>query len=263
MMNYFSPFTTRLFYVWFALKGIKNSYIFFCDRLHFFDGKILSYTFWNGRRMSVRAGTTDTIETLVMFSDLEYPKKFFLHNAVVLDVGANIGAFSIYYANEVGNDCKIFAIEPSLENRFLLEQNVQQNSLQNNISCHRFAFSNADGFATLDISKTVNAFTLLRENLFSEKTECVPVVTIETFCVKNKISVIDILKIDIEGGEYVVFQHSMPFIKGHTKWIYLEVHDLDDKHHLQQLKQTLLTNGFVLVQTIKTHTLLLRNSVWT
>src|SRR5262245_13382224 len=49
----------------------------------------------------------------------------------VIDVGANIGYYTLLFAQKVGQRGRVFAFEPDPENFELLEHNVRQNGYDN------------------------------------------------------------------------------------------------------------------------------------
>ena len=75
-------------------------------------------------------------------------KKHVKRGDVVLDLGANIGYFTLILPRLVGEEGKVFAFEPDPENFALLKKNVEINSYQNVVLVQK-AVSNRNGKATL------------------------------------------------------------------------------------------------------------------
>ena len=64
-------------------------------------------------------------------------KKLIKTNAVVLDVGANIGFHSLYFAELAGSNGKVVSIEPIPQNFEALEKNIALNNFKNIISIQK------------------------------------------------------------------------------------------------------------------------------
>lgn len=65
---------------------------------------------------------------------------------VFLDIGANIGTFSIFAARHISDEGHVYACEPHLPTAVQLLQNVVANGLESRISAISIAASDADGF---------------------------------------------------------------------------------------------------------------------
>ena len=57
-------------------------------------------------------------------SDTKIVKKLIKNGDVVLDIGANIGYYTLIFAKLVGNSGKVFAFEPEPENFKILQKNI-------------------------------------------------------------------------------------------------------------------------------------------
>lgn len=172
----------------------------------------------------------DLITVWVIFCRHEYriPK----NTKVVIDAGANIGTFSIYAS---GNNVEeIFAIEPFPETYSQLEKNINENSLSQTVKLNAIALANETGKRNMDLSEGPSQSRGLLESDDSNG------LAVETFTLAdflNKIGKdqIDLLKIDIEGGEHEVFHSSTPETLQKIKHIAMEYHpdapkkDLFDK----------------------------------
>jgi len=129
----------------------------------------------------------------------------------VVDVGANIGVYSILAQHRVGHAGCVWAFEPSSESyrRFL------ENISLNNCSCVRPA--------RIALSDRPDAFFMLQSDpgfgdayryLLPSRAaggaagELVPVTTLDLYASRNGIASVDFVKVDVEGGEFKVFAGS-------------------------------------------------------
>ncbi|MBO4405782.1 MAG: FkbM family methyltransferase, partial [Alphaproteobacteria bacterium] len=86
---------------------------------------------------------SDIVENRTFFeiNQLEELQPYIKNNAVILDIGANIGNHSIYWA--VKSDAKkIYSFEPVKETFKILEKNVEINELRNKIKIFNIGLSN-------------------------------------------------------------------------------------------------------------------------
>ena len=73
--------------------------------------------------------------------------KFKISN--ILDIGANNGIYSIYYAKKYKNS-KIFSFEPVKKNYILLKKNIHLNKIKN-IKTYNFGFFNKNKTAKIGL----------------------------------------------------------------------------------------------------------------
>jgi len=71
----------------------------------------------------------------------------------VLDIGANIGYWSLSLSEMVGSEGRVLAFEPDPDNFALLERNLATNAIRN-VQTQNFALSNRDGRVSLYRSET-------------------------------------------------------------------------------------------------------------
>ena len=71
--------------------------------------------------------------------------------SVLMDVGANVGIFSIYAA--LARNCKVYAIEPSLLNLDILLRNIVNNRVSKLVTVIPLALSDADAVQTMFMSQ--------------------------------------------------------------------------------------------------------------
>jgi len=128
-------------------------------------------------------------------------------NDIVVDVGANVGLFSLKASKVVGEHGIIVAFEPEKNNYKMLRRNLGINKCRNVIPINA-AVSNFNGKADFSIANT-----LVEHKLADSKSELeiksilttkVDVKTIQLVLKELGIDRVDFLKIDAEGSEFEV-----------------------------------------------------------
>ena len=123
---------------------------------------------------------------------------------VFLDIGANVGLYTIAAARTVGVCGEVHAFEPCAQTFSRLEENVRLNALRN-VSCHRLALSDTNAEAQLSIAKDgFDAWNSLGKPYMGEDggQETVQTVTLDSFVSQHRLeNRITAMKIDVEGWE--------------------------------------------------------------
>lgn len=167
---------------------------------------------------------------------------------LILDCGSNIGLsvlfFKLFYPCSV-----IHAFEPLPENYNLLEKNILQNKLKD-VKSYNVAISNKDSYLKLYYSKEDIANSNLRSSVFSERSNIdLDVVIVKSISLSNfidKLDQIDILKMDIEGAEFSVFENlTKKNVLSKINHILLEVHHNVSNNKLSKLLDILEKNNFI------------------
>ncbi|OGI07279.1 MAG: hypothetical protein A2Y40_05430 [Candidatus Margulisbacteria bacterium GWF2_35_9] len=137
----------------------------------------------------------------------------------VLDIGANIGYYTVQMADKVGSKGKVLAFEP---NPVVLEQlqlNINLNNFDN-VIVEKLALSSKNGFdefCTPEEGKESHGS--LKENItfelkkkFSVKTE-----KLDDVLDRLGISKVDFIKIDVEGAEKLIFDGATKLLSSKHK----------------------------------------------
>jgi FkbM family methyltransferase len=121
----------------------------------------------------------------------------------VLDIGANIGFFTIQLSKMIGPEGFLIAIEPQKDNFQLLEKNVIANNL-NNVRLCNVAVGKAEGIASLYLSDWNGGMHRLYESVCcTDELESVKLTTVDALVSNDRI---DLIKIDIEGYEFFALE---------------------------------------------------------
>jgi len=128
---------------------------------------------------------------------------------VCLDIGANIGYFTLIMARLAGEKGRVFAFEPEPYNFDLLVKNITVNGYHN-ITPVKKAISNKNGRTTLFVDKTnLGSHSLARQgentHTFGRDTIEVETQTLDSFF-RDYNGKIDFIKIDVEGAEPAVLE---------------------------------------------------------
>ena len=229
------------------IKNIKNWPVLFKDKI--VGGDNILYRFRSGEVIECRTKSTDINEAVVVLSGIEYAEQYCSLNTeiqpVIVDIGANIGSFSIYThrLNKHLNPT-IYAFEPHPDNANLTEANFKRNGLANYHIVQK-AVAETDGIASFDISGAFDAFKLNTDSLDTIE---VKTTKLSTYCSSNSIDKIHLLKIDIEGGEYDVIENDLDFINEKVEVIFIEYHNFDINDGQSLLTETLKTNFDISIQ---------------
>jgi FkbM family methyltransferase len=144
-------------------------------------------------------------------------------DGVVLDVGANLGLFSLLIGKQEPSR-RIFAFEPNPSTFEALNENVSRND-QRNIECFRIAVAAHDGmvqFASREHARA-NA-SIATDGAKQSGTLQVASKTLDSFCDRHAIDRIAILKVDVEGYETLVFRGASRILaEVRPAFVYFEV----------------------------------------
>lgn len=141
--------------------------------------------------------------------------------AVVYDIGANVGIYTLLAAVQAGAAGRVYAFEPLERNLQYLRRHVALNGLQN---CEIIAGAVGKTPGTAKFSAA--DWTASMARLDPEKGEIVVAVTTVDDCVygERRLRPPKVLKIDVEGAELDVLQGAARAIAEFHPAIFLEVH---------------------------------------
>lgn len=160
--------------------------------------------------------------------------------ATIVDVGAHIGIWSAY-ASSLNPLAKIYALEPEADNFRGLRQTVSANHLSQ-VKIFPIALAAASGRRRLAVAADSINHRLLPPADQSEG-PLVAARSLADFCQEAKIGSIDVLKLDIEGGEYELIGAWQEEDFARMRSLILEYHLLGERT-VSELEGNLRRHGF-------------------
>ena len=137
--------------------------------------------------------------------ETELFKKLVKKGMVVIDIGANIGYYTLLLSNLVGNEGKVFAFEPDPYNYNLLCKNIKVNGCRNVIPVQKAVFGKS-GKTELFLDKSnLGGHSLSEANVDKRASITVEATSLDDYF-KNTDYKIDIVKMDVQGSEMEVLK---------------------------------------------------------
>jgi FkbM family methyltransferase len=191
----------------------------------------------NGLTFKIRPDSSDrsTISEVVILKT--YPLDLKPGN-IVVDVGANIGAFAITAATIVKHGT-VFAIEPVSSIYDVLSENVRLNNLDN-ILLSNIALDASEGEQPMSVSGSSSSLYWGQNG----ETEVVRTTTLEKFMSAHHLDRIDYLKMDCEGAEFDILYSAGDHVLKRVRRIALEYHNRSSNKNALELKCVLEAAGF-------------------
>jgi len=209
------------------------------DFKKFFLGKEIYVITLEGYKIVVRPRTSDIYcigEIIVNEEYLPSIKGVGSHFDTILDLGANIGCFSIWAARKLRPE-KIISVEMEKSNYESLLKNITLNNLKRVVVPVRAAIYSKDTQIWIKTSAVVKSVDKLSETDTGVK--------VRTFSLKSlvdlyQINKIDYFKMDIEGSEkFVLTEENREIFRKRVKYLFMEAHHFlknDPKASLQYFR---------------------------
>jgi FkbM family methyltransferase len=197
------------------------------------QNRACSFKFRNGMVIKTPDGmSSGTIMVVFVKNDYGDPPP---ENSVVIDIGANIGVYSLFVTQSKGT--RVYAYEPMPENFRFLKENVALNSMEQRIMPFQYAISGKAEKRRLYLGESpLHSFLPVSSSPFNAKfslsapsTEqesiAVECVSLQQVFEANQIQICDLLKIDCEGAEYDILYNLPEVFFSRIKEIRLEYHN--------------------------------------
>lgn len=172
-------------------------------------------------------------------------------DSVVLDIGANIGLYSLMVATR-WPDILVHAFEPAPDSYATLVRNVAENGFDMRVQCHRVAVSHESGTAVLFRDRTSACDSLVAPQ-GEWCSRALDKVVVKSISLDDLFSTfLDpesrvLVKIDAEGSEFDILSGASPDVLTRIDQLVLECHNyLYDEDRSSELVGLLARHGFCL-----------------
>jgi FkbM family methyltransferase len=144
---------------------------------------------------------------------INFLKSLLIDCSVFFDIGANIGIYTLLASKHIRKGGTVYSFEPSDWAYERLMENLQLNESKN-VEVLKIAVSNFTGSKQFYICED-DAYNSLISTPMKEVQKVVEVksISIDDFCIEHKIVKIDILKIDVEGADYLVLKGAQNILR--------------------------------------------------
>lgn len=129
------------------------------------------------------------------------------NGGVFLDIGGNVGLFSLTVAGRLREKVKVFTVEPDPHMYERMLFNAEQNKLDINLAT--VALSDYEGEGKLQLSLQQRGKNALVEGGEDDQTISVRVTTLLALCQEWGVEEVTAMKIDVEGHEHKILAHFM------------------------------------------------------
>lgn len=194
------PLAKTAFGRWYPVKMLAYLVARLARRSHIeIKGQRLRLDLADSNRLSIR-GNYEPFETQLVEQLLE-------PGQITIDLGANIGYYTLLMAHSVGESGKVYAFEPDPGNYALLQENIQWNS-HTNVVTERLAVSNTSGPAQLHKEAFNDATPSLWQSDHCRSSVDVQCVRLDDYFDTHPEdrTRIDVIKMDIEGAEALAIE---------------------------------------------------------
>ena len=206
----------------------------------------------NGYKLAVIPGDLGISSELMMFKTHEplttkLLSKELKKGMTCLDIGGNIGYYTLLESNIIGNTGKVIAIEPSPPNFQHLKKNLELQDAKN-VDAYNFAAGDVDGNVNFLVYKESNgSFTIPDGETTDLPGELIKVSAkrIDTFLDELDVNHVDFVRMDVEGYESHIIEGMKDTMKKSKPMFQIEVHaSILGKEGTRQFLKVFQDNGY-------------------
>lgn len=160
-----------------------------------------------------------------------YFKEYIKEGDVAMDIGANMGAHTLYLSKLVGNPGFVYSFEPFEKPRTYLEEIIKLNQCRNVIVSPLAIWDSA---SQIYLHKQINGILSwvsdspkLGDCTFRVNVSRINTVTLDEFVYNEAIPRVDFIKMDIDGAEKKAIFGMKVILEKYRPVIIIECHDFD------------------------------------
>lgn len=134
----------------------------------------------------------------------------------IMDLGANLGYLTMFFAGAVGKHGKIYAVEPDPLNIALLKTNIEQNNIGHIVEYRQMGISNQSGTSIFYPGKEErNLGSIVKHKKSNGKNITIEVETLTKY-LADKERMPELIKMDVEGHELEILEGGLEIFTKHN-----------------------------------------------
>ena len=171
-------------------------------------------------------------------ADYDSIKKSIINSKTIIDIGANIGTTSLYFAS-LNSTAKIYAFEPHPNSFKRAIENVSLNTFTNIQLLNIGLGEKKETVKLYEVNEHnpgMNRIIAENKNLPYKTIE---IESLDTICTVHGIAHVDMIKLDVEGFEYSVLKGAKETIIKSKPTLFIELNDSNLKENNSSAKELL------------------------
>lgn len=149
-----------------------------------------------------------------------------------VDIGSNMGQYSLPIAKRVGSKGRVIAADANPENIMNLRKNIEINNLGNVTALH-LAVSDHDGQSTFYLTGESGTGSLLQRGDAAQPIQ-IQSITLDSLVKSLNVDDVDLLKIDVEGSEIECIRGGRLALKN-TRHVIIECHSTQNRKLAEEI----------------------------
>jgi FkbM family methyltransferase len=154
--------------------------------------------------------------------ELTYLSRMLSSGQTFIDVGANLGIYTLVAGKIVGESGRVIAFEPSIQSFPVLQRNIALNGL-NNVVAFPVALSQNTGSANLYHGPNPSLNSLGKDASWKDEAEEIVVELLDNLLQRASIDRVDVIKMDVQGAEELVLHGAKEVLTSMRPIIILEI----------------------------------------
>lgn len=180
----------------------------------------------------VMGATSDIFKRLIMEGEYERDlvnacRSFIVPDRDIIDVGANIGFFSVWFGKNLDTG-KVIAVEPTPSALVLLVKNLVRNEVQNKVVVYNGALSDREGYVDVTVIPGKEEYSTIgsmcHPSTLDQRVERIKVRSATVDHIADEYSLdVGFIKLDVEGMEHTVLKGANHVLEKHRPVVVSEL----------------------------------------
>ncbi len=175
-------------------------------------------------------------------AEIQFIQNNFRGTKLAIDVGANVGIYTMTLSSLVGDQGKVWSFEALPQNVLRMRKNLSNNSISN-VDVFPVALGDSSGNVDFIVATdgAYGSLVSVQDNKETNQSIKVQIQKLDTIWESENTPKIDFIKIDVEGAEVGVLKGAIDLLKTYKPTILIEA---NSKSHLVEIMNILSPIGY-------------------